>query len=206
MKLYYFPGACSLGIDVLLEEIGAPFEPILVDFKKSEQRSPEYLAINPKGKVPLLVRDNGNPLTEWPAIALYLARRHPEAVLLPANPEDEADALSLIEYIVSTVHMQAFARIFRSERFTPNEADYPAVSAQGKQMFLDGLALIDRQLEGREYVAGGRFSIADAAVLFVSFWAARGEFPMGPNLAAHFARMKQRGSVQRAFNREGLKL
>jgi glutathione S-transferase len=206
MKLYYFPGSCALGIDVLLEEAGVTFEPILVDFKVSAQRSPEYLAINPKGKVPFLVRDNGNTLGEWPAIALYLARRYPEAGLLPSDPEDEADALSLMEYIVSTVHMQAFARIFRSERFTPNEADRPAVAAQGRQMYIDGLAMIDQKLEGRDYVAGGRFSIADAAVLFVSFWAKRGDFPMGPNLTAHFARMKQRPAVQRAFAREGLPL
>jgi glutathione S-transferase len=206
MKFYYFPGSCALGIHALLEEIGAPYEPVLVDLRAGKQHSPEYLAINPKAKVPVLLRDNGHVLTEWPAIALYLARLHPDAVLLPADPDDEADAMSLVEFVVSTVHMQAAARYFRPNRFAVREDDHAEIQARGKQMFLDHLATIDKGLAGREFAVGNRFSVADAAVLFVSFWASRGEMPMGANLAAHYARMKQRGAVQRAFKQEGLPL
>ena len=206
MKFFYFPGSCSMGIHVLLEEIGAPFEPVLVDLRSGQQRSPEFMAVNPKSKVPVLLRDNGNVLTEWPAIALYLARRHPEAVLLPADADGEADAMSIVEYIVSTLHMQSFARFVRPDRFAVREEDKPEVVAKGRQMFIDSLALVDAALGSREYFVGGRFSVADAAILFACFWAVRAEVPLPANLAAHYARMKQRGAVQRAFNREGLPL
>jgi len=87
-----------------------------------------------------------------------------------------------------------------------SEADFDAVRAVGKEMFLGGLEMIGQRLEGRDYVAGGRFSIADAALLFVTFWAARAEMPLPASVAAHFARMKQRTSVQTVFSREGLAL
>ena len=206
MKLFYFPGACSLGIHVLLEENGVPFEPVQVDLRNGQQRTPEFMSVNPKSKVPVLVRDNGHVLTEWPAIALYLANRHPEAVLLPADADHMADAMSLVEFVVSTVHMQSFSRFVRPDRFVVRDEDKPAISAIGKQMYLDNLDAIAKGLEGREFAVGNRFSVADAAILFVTFWAARAELPLPTNLSAHYARMKTRGSVQRAFNREGLPL
>ena len=90
MKLYYAPNACSLAIHVLLEEIGKPYELQRVDFSKREQYGPEFIAINPKSKVPVLERDGGSHLTELPAIAWYLARANPQANLLPADIEGEA--------------------------------------------------------------------------------------------------------------------
>jgi len=206
MKLFYFPGACSLGIHVLLEEIGATYESVLLDLRSGAHKAPEYMALNPKSKVPALVRDNGRVLTEWPAIAFYLARLHPEAGLLPSDVDAAADAISVVEYIVSSMHMQAFARMYRPERFAVSEADFDTVRAQGKEMFLGGLEMIGQILQGREFIAGDRFSIADAALLFVTFWAARGEMPLPATVAAHFARMKQRASVQTVFTREGLAL
>ena len=206
MKLFYFPGACSLGIHVLLEEIGASYEAVLLDLRSGAHKAPEYVALNPKSKVPALVRDNGRVLTEWPAIAFYLANLHPQAGLLPTDVDAAADAVSAVEYIVSTMHMQAFARMYRPERFAVSEADFDSVRAQGKDMFLAGLEMMGQILQGREFLAGDRFSIADAALLFVTFWAARGELPLPASVAAHFARMKQRASVQTVFAREGLAL
>ncbi len=87
MKLFYAPGACSLGIHVLLEEIGKPYETAVVKFAEGAQYKPDFTAINPKSKVPTLVRDDGSVLTEFPAIAYWLARTNPQAKLLPDDPD-----------------------------------------------------------------------------------------------------------------------
>ena len=78
MKLYYMPGACSIGIHVLLEEIGKPYDLQKIDGAKQEQYGPDFVKLNPKSKVPTLQRDDGSVLTEFPAIAMWLARKHPE--------------------------------------------------------------------------------------------------------------------------------
>ena len=87
MKLFHAPGACSDGIVLLLDIIGVPYEIHELDVRKGDQRQPDYLAINPKGKVPALLRDDGRLLTEFPAIAFWLARKFPEAELLPTDPD-----------------------------------------------------------------------------------------------------------------------
>jgi len=90
MKLYYMPGACSIGIHVLLEEIGKPYDLQKIDGAKQEQYGPEFVKLNPKSKVPTLQRDDGSVLTEFPAIATWLARKNPEKGLLPSDPDGEA--------------------------------------------------------------------------------------------------------------------
>jgi glutathione S-transferase len=206
MKLFYSPGACSLGIHVILEEIGAAFEPVLTSVRDGSNRKPEFLALNPKAKVPALLRDSGKILTEYPAIAVYLARTNPQANLLPANADDEAEALEVMDYIVATVHMQGFTRIARPANFTPTEADIEAIKTRGREIYAAGMDLLEARMEGREFVAGDAFSIADATLLFIENWAPRADYTLKPNLAAHLARMKQRGAVQRAFASEGLSL
>ncbi|GGG32423.1 glutathione S-transferase [Caldovatus sediminis] len=204
MKLYYSPGACSIGIHLLLEEIGKPYETVLTNTREGAQFRPEFVAINPKSKVPTLVRDDGSVLTEYPAIAFWLARTNPEAKLLPDDPEAQARALEFIDYCVATMHMQGFSRIFRPANFSPNEADHPAVRARGEEIFSRGLALMDKALEGREYLLG-RFSIADSALFYCCFWwAERLGKPLPPNVAAHYARMRARPAVQRTLQAEGL--
>lgn len=204
MKLYYSPGACSIGIHVLLEEIGKPYEAVLVNTREGAQFKPEYVAINPKSKVPALMRDDGSVLTEYPAIAFWLARTNPEAKLLPDDPESQARALEAIDYCVATMHMQGFSRIFRPANFSANEADHEAVKARGEEIFSKGLALMDKALQGKEYLLG-QFSIADSALFYCCFWwADRLKKELPPNVAAHYARMKARPAVQRTFKAEGL--
>src|SRR5271167_2901410 len=106
MKLYYAPGACSLGIHVLLEEIGKPYDGVVVSLRQGEQFQPAFTAVNPKSKVPTLERDDGSVLTEFPAIAYWLARTNPGAHLLPEDVESQARALEALDYVVATVHMQ----------------------------------------------------------------------------------------------------
>jgi glutathione S-transferase len=183
LTLYFAPGASSMAVHIALHEIGLPFEARPISFAKREQRAPEYLALNPEGKVPTLVID-GRPLTEVAAILFYLARRHPEANLLPhGDAEAEAHAISWMSFIAATLHP---ARRLGIERATK----------------VYGLA--DRRLGDREW-ALGRYSIADIH-LFRLYWRfanslkpAPGTFP---NLSAHFDRMMKRPAVQRTCETE----
>jgi glutathione S-transferase len=204
LKLHYSPGACSIGIHVLLEEIGKPYETALTSTREGAQFRPDFVAINPKSKVPTLIRGDGSVLTEYPAIAFWLARTNPEAKLLPDDPDAQARALEFIDYCVATMHMQGFSRIFRPGNFAANEADHPAVQARGEEIFSKGLALMDRALEGKEYLLG-QFSIADTALFYLCFWwASRLKKELPKNVAAHYERMKARPAVQRTLQAEGL--
>ncbi|MDE2333409.1 MAG: glutathione S-transferase N-terminal domain-containing protein [Rhodospirillales bacterium] len=204
MKLYYAPGACSIGIHILLEEIGRPYEAVAVDLRGGEHRQPAFMALNPKSKVPALVRDDGSLLTEFPAIAFWLARTHPAAKLLPDDLEAQTRALEVMEYVTATVHMQGFSRILHPERFAPTEADFGRVEARGGEIVASGFRSLDRALGGRDYLLGD-FSIADAALFYVEFWAVRRRgMTLSPNLSAHFARMLARPAVARVLRREGV--
>lgn len=201
-KLYYTPGACSIGIHVLLEEIGVPYAAEPVNLREPPAHRP-LTGLNPKSKVPTLVRADGSVLTEWPAIAVWLAATTPQAGLLADDAEGLARALEVIDYAVATVHMQGFARIVRPGNFAPSEADHATVIARGQEIFTNGLAVLEHALTGRDYVTG-RFSIADAAVFFILFWAThRLSLTLPPNLGAHFARLKARPAVATVLQKEG---
>ena len=204
MKLYYSPGACSIGIHVLLEEVGRPYEAVRLNFQEGEQYKPGFTGINPKSKVPTLVRDDGSVLTEYPAIALWLAGTNPEAGLMPKGTDDLARAMETVDYCVATMHMQGFSRMFRPANFAPGEADHDKVKARGEEIFSKGLGLLDKTLAGREYVTGA-YSFADSAVFYVSFWwNGRLKKELPGNVAAHYARMNARPAVQRTLQQEGL--
>jgi len=204
MKLYYSPNACSLAIHVLLEEIGKPYELRRVDFSEREQYSAEFAAINPKAKVPVLERDGGSRLTELPAIAWYLARSNPQANLLPADIEGEARALEIIDYLIATVHMRGFTRIFRPEVFSPTPEDKAKVQQAGREIIRQGFGIIAPILGDKEFVLGS-FSIVDVVLFFLEFWAVRRDNQvLPPGLAAHLQTMLARPAVQRALADEGL--
>ena len=172
--------------------------------KNDSQFKPEYVAVNPKSKIPALEREDGTVLTEYGAIAAYIARCHPAAGLIPGDAEGEARSWEALEYATATIHMQGFARMARPYNFTPNEADYEAVRARGREIFIKGLAIADAKLEGHPHGGALELSIGDTALFFVSRWAHAAGIALPPNLAAHFARMCERPSVQRAMAAEGL--
>jgi glutathione S-transferase len=203
MKLYYAPGACSIGIHVLLEEIGKPYEAERVNLQQGEQYKPPFTDVNPKSKVPTLARDDGSVLTEFPAIAYWLARTNPSAHLLPDDVDQQARALELTDYAVATIHMQGFGRQFRASNFTPSAADEETVKARGKEIATKGFALLNKALEGKDY-AVGTFSIADPAIFYTEFWSKRVGLSLPANCAAHLDRMLARPSVQRVMQQEGL--
>jgi glutathione S-transferase len=178
LTLYFTPGASSMATHIALHEVGVPFERRLISLTKNENRTPDYLALNPEGKVPTLVID-GRPLTEVAANLWYLARQFPAAGLLPQNDlVAEAEVLSWMSFIGSTIHP---ARRIGVERWK------------------DVFALAEQRLGGRGW-AIGRYSIADIH-LFRLFWRfdrtvnpARSDYP---GLFAHYARMMARPAVQR---------
>lgn len=204
MKLFYSPGACSLGIHTILEEIGTPYEAVKVDLKNGDQTKPEFVAINPKGKVPALQRDDGRVVTEYPVIAAYLAKASPEAGLMPSDPEAALQAAEAMDYCVATIHMQGFSRLFRPSNFAPSEADHDKVKARGKEIIEKGFGIIAKQLDGRDWIAGS-YSVADTALFYVEYWGAkRMGMTLPPACAAHLDRMLARPAVQRMLAAEGL--
>ena len=206
MKLFWGPHTCAIGTHILLEEIGRPYETERIDVQGGAVDTPEFRAINPKGKVPVLVRDDGSVLTEFGVIAGWLARNHPEANLLPDDADEEARARSVMDYVVGTVHGQGFARVFLPARFEPQDPVHQtlglgagSVKSQGRAMVEEGFAILDRELGGRDFAAGGRFGVADAALFYAERWAPQIDLPLPPNVAAHFERMLARPAVRRVM-------
>ena len=202
MKFYMTPGSCSTGIHILLEECGLIFEVTIVNLLAGDQYKADYAAINPKGSIPALVLDDGTVLTEFSAIAWWLARSYPKRKLLPENLIDEVQTLSVMNHVVHTLHTQGFARIFTTERFAPSSSDHESVKAQGRQIIDKAFTIVDRELVGRQYVVS-HFTIADAALFYVEFWADRIGIPLPANCQAHYRRMLTRPAVRQVLAEEG---
>ncbi len=204
MKLFYTPGACPMGIHLLLEEIGKPFELAKVDLMSGAQLKPEFMAVNPKSKVPVLELDDGSTVTEFPAIAFYLARTNPEAKLLPTDISGEVKALELLDYMIATMHMRGFTRINRPGAFAFAEADYDKVREAGLDFVKKGFALLEHELGDKEYILG-EFSIVESALFFLEYWTrTRTKLAMPANFEAHLDRLLARPAAQRVLKSEGL--
>ena len=183
LTLYFAPGSSSMAVHIALHEVGASFETRPMSFKKNDMRAPEFLKLNPDGKVPALLID-GRVLTEVAGILFYLAKRFPEARLLPQDDiEAEAQAVSWMSFIASTLH--------------------PA-RQRGLEHAVAVWRVADRKL-GDGWALGIRYSIADIHLfrlywrLFNSLKPAPGTFP---NLDAHYARMMARPAVQKTIEVE----
>ncbi|MDD2686255.1 MAG: glutathione S-transferase N-terminal domain-containing protein [Gallionella sp.] len=205
MKFYMTPGSCSTGIHILLEELELVFEVYLVNLMAGDHLKPENLAVNPKATIPTLVRDDGSSVTEFQAIAWWLARSYPKAGLLPAGIENEVRIIETLDYVVGTMHGQGYTRIFTTANYSPNAAEHEAIQARGREIVSKGFVLINELLEGKEYVVG-TFSIADAALFYVEFWADKIKLTLPPNCLAHYQRMLQRPAVRRVLAEEGYRV
>ncbi len=202
MKLYMTPGSCSTGIHILLEEIGLVFEAYLVNLLAGDHLKANFVAMNPKSTIPVLVRDDGSTLTEFPAIAYWLAKTYPKAKLLPTDLESETRALELMQYVVGTIHGQGFTRIFTTDRFAQNATEQVAIKAQGYEMVHDCFAIMNKQLAGKTYLLD-TFSIADAALFYVEFWATRSGVDLPEHCYAHYQLMLTRPAVSQVLREEG---
>ena len=204
MKLYWGPHTCAIGIHVLLEEIGKPYETEELDVGGGATHRPPFTGLNPKGKVPVLVRDDGTVLTEFSAIATWLARTNPDRNLLPADPDGEARAVETMAYVEGTIHGQGYARLFKPAMFEPQDLVHGAlglgassVKRQGREMVETGFAILDPQLGRNPYAAGDGFTIADAALFYAERWASPQGITLPINVAAHFGRMLARPAVHK---------
>jgi len=200
MKLYYSPGACSLSPHIVLREAGLAFEPVLASTKTHKlQDGTDYYTINPKGYVPLLELDNGERLSEGPAIVQYLADQVPGKRLAPPNGTFERYRLQeWLNFITSELH-KGFGNLFN-----------PAMPEEGKAVararVTDRLKWVDTQLAGKQYLMGDNFSVADAYLFTISNWAQHVGVDISglSALAAYRGRVAARPAVQEAMKAEGL--
>lgn len=132
LKLYYSPGACSLAAHIVLEELGFPYKAQKLNLLEGEQRKPEYLALNPMGRVPTLVVD-GKPLTENPAILTFLGGGFPQKGLWPKETWAQAMLLSALSWCSNTLH-PAYGHVIRAGRYADDAAAQESVKAKGKEM------------------------------------------------------------------------
>jgi glutathione S-transferase len=200
MKLYYSPGACSLSPNIVSHEAGEPLELEKVDTKTKKTASgKDFMAINPKGYVPALELDDGQILTEGPAIVQYLADRRPESGLVPAAGTFERYRVQeLLGYINSEIHKTY------SPLFSPSVT--PEIRSEKHAYLHQRYALLDKQLAGRDYLFGDRFGVADAYLFTVTNWAKYVKLDLSEhrNIVAFQERVARRPAVQAALKAEGL--
>jgi len=193
MKLYYAPGACSLSGRISLHEAGllADFE--RVDIKtKTTELGQDYLAINPKGYVPLLVLDEGEALSENIAVLTHIADRHPE--LGPGGPLGRIRLIEMLSWLSTELHV-AFKPFWHSQD--------PAERAAATKAVADRLALIEAQIN-ELYLFGPRFTVADAYLFVMLRWAMAFDVPLSLQMIGYFERVAERETVRRALAEEGL--
>lgn len=200
LKLFYTPGTCSLASHIALEEAGAGYEVHRVDFSKAEQTKPDYLTINPKGRVPALVTDRGI-LTETPAILAYIAQSFPKARLAPLDdPFEFARLQSFLSYLCSTVHV-AHAHARRAARWADDAAAQEAMKAKVSQNMADCFALIERTMFVGPFVRGDAYSVADPYLFTIAGWLeSDGVDPARfPRILDHRNRMAERPAVAKVL-------
>ena len=205
LKLYFAPGACSLAPLIALEEAGAAFDGVRLSLADGDQRRPDFLAINPLGRVPVLIAD-GQVVAENLAVLTTIAHRFPRAGLLPfEHPALLARAFELLGWFSSVIHV-GFAQVFRPERFTDDKASWPALAAGGVKTVRAGFDQIERILKWSdgEALVGDRFTIVDPYALVFWRWAPRLEIDAAdyPAFTAHAERLLRRASTRRALARE----
>ena len=208
LKLYYAPGACSFVPHALLELAGAPFEPVLVKLHKGEQRSPEYLALNPRGQVPVLV-DGDAVITQIVAIVLHLDQRLPEAGLLPPAGLARTRVIETLAWMNNTVH-PTFTHVFMPQKFTDQPEAQAAIKAHATAQYRQLLGEIEAMVAQKTtpWLTGANPGVLDAyALTFLRWGGFAGIDPTGyPHtwaLAQAFAAVP---AVARAVEREKLQL
>jgi glutathione S-transferase len=203
LRLYYTPHTCALASHIVLEQAGADYELVRVDFATHEQRSPAYLAVNPKGRVPALVTERGI-LTETPAILAFVAQSHPTAKLAPlADPFAFAQMQAFNSYLCATVHV-AHAHRMRGQRWTDDPAAIAALQRKVPQSVGDAFALIERKLLVGPWVMGDAYTVCDPYLFTLAQWLEADGVDLAklPRVLAHRARMAEDPVVRRVIAQE----
>jgi glutathione S-transferase len=200
LKLFYSPNSCSLASHIALEQSGAEYEAIRLNFAESEQRQADYLAINPKGRVPALVTDKG-VLTENPAILMYISLSYPGAHLVPENDVYTlARIQSFNAYLSSTVHV-AHAHGHRGYRWADDEAAIAEMSRKMPQTMGECFELIETEMIKGPWVMGDEYSCADIYLFTIAQWLEADRVDIGrfPRVADHRTRMRDLPVVQKVL-------
>jgi glutathione S-transferase len=200
MKLYYSPGACSLSPHIALREAGLPFELVMASTKTHKLADgTDYYTINPKGYVPLLELDDGQRLSEGPAIVQYIGDKAPASGLVPAaGTMARYRQIEWLNFISTELH-KSYSPLFN-----------PAMPEEGKAVYRERLKgryqYINEQLEGKQFLTGDTFTAADAYLFTVTSWAKHVAVDVTglANLQAYMGRVASRPSVQAALKAEGL--
>lgn len=217
-RFYYSPGACSMAVHVALEETGAPYEMEHISTSGAAgvtaTTSPEWKAVNPKGRVPALLGVPGRSggadtlLTEVHAILFYLARAYPDAGLLPTDIAGEARCIEWMNWMASNVHACSFASMWRPYRFVDDERCYPALKQKGQNSLREQFAYMESLMgDGRDWAVPGGYTVVDPYHLVFYLWGKRLGLPMESDYPAWTGIVRKvlaRPAVRRALNQEGL--
>jgi len=212
IELYYAPGACSfvphVALEMVREATGQSFEPKLIKLHRAEHRSPEYLALNPEGQVPVLVVD-GQVLTQIVAMCDFLDREHPSAGLLPSGSWARAQALATLAWFNNTAH-PTFTHVFMPNKFADGEAYQAEVKRVGRDRYHDLLKRIEGLVAAKTgpFWLGERLSVLDAYAITLLRWGGLGGIDPEslPNYYAYMQRVAQAPAVAAAIERERLQL
>jgi glutathione S-transferase len=200
LKLYYSPGSCALASHIALQEAGAAYTTERIDFKTNQQNSPEYLAVNPKGRVPAMVTDRGI-LTETPAMLAFIAQSFPQAKLAPLDdPFAFAQLQAFNSYLCSTVHV-AHAHRGRGYRWAADEASFADMKRMVPKAVGASFALIERDMLKGPWVMGENYTICDPYLFTLAQWLEGDGVDLSrlPRVTDHRNRMSERPAVRKAI-------
>ncbi|HXN16514.1 MAG TPA: glutathione S-transferase N-terminal domain-containing protein [Usitatibacter sp.] len=206
IKLYYAPGACSFAPHITLEEVGVPYETQRLNLAAGDQRKPEYLKLNARGRVPTLVVDK-EVLTEVVGILSYFGGGYPQAGLWPKRTWDQAKIVSSMAWLSNTVHT-TYGQFFRPERYVDDSAAQAALKAKARIRYGNYLAEIDRLLAGRRWCIADHYTVIDAYLLVFYRWGNRNQFPVKSlsHYTALMERVLARPAVKKVMADEGITL
>lgn len=208
--LYFYPGNANMAPHFMLEDIGAEFQLRRLARETSEHKGAAYLKLNPCGRIPTLIDSNGPGddlvIFEAAAICLHLADAHPEANLAPAlGTPERAHLYQWLMFLTNTIQADVLAYAY-PDRHTTDPDGAPAVKAAAEKRLIDMFAIVDSRLEGRDYLLGTQFSLADYYLLMLTRWGRNLATPPRdlPHLEASVARTLARPAVGRAIATEGI--
>ena len=203
MKLYYATGTCALASHIALEEAGAEYSTVKVNFATNEQRSPEYLAINPKGRVPSLVTDRGI-LTETPAMLAFIAQSFPKAKLAPIeDPFRFAEVQAFNSYLCSTVHTNHAHRP-RATRWADDPTAIESMKKKVPETMAASFELIETKMMRGPWVMGDTYTVCDPYLFTIAGWLEGDSVDISrfPKVSAHRVRMADRPAVSKVLAAE----
>lgn len=203
LTLFYSPGACSLASHIALEETGKPFRPVETLLSKNQHLTPEYLAVNPRAKVPALIVPDGRVITENTAILTYIALTNPEAGLLPTGTVEQTQCIAQMAWFSNTPHIFQRAK-FRPYRFADREETHGDIRAKAVSSYWESMQEIDGLIAGNTWIMGDRYTVADPYALVFYGWGRSNGLPMNTlkDFTRHMKQMLDRPAVRTVLERE----